>query len=73
LQLKLEKRFNVHLAIIKVAFYQFKNVGLDKVWVLGLFSNVIFYLQRFLFVLSMTNNVKLAMHKLFDVNPITKL
>jgi hypothetical protein len=26
-----------------------------------------------LFVLSMTNNVKLAMHKLFDVNPITKL
>jgi len=61
------------LTIIKVAIYQPKNVGHDKVWVLGLFSIATFDFQRFLFMLSMTNNVKLAMHKPFDVNPITKL
>jgi hypothetical protein len=37
-QPKPEKRFNVHLAIIKATFYQPKKVGLDEVWVFNLFQ-----------------------------------
>jgi hypothetical protein len=53
LQPKLEKRFNVKLATIKVAFCQPKKVGLDEVWVFSLFSTIVFDLQRSLFVLTM--------------------
>jgi hypothetical protein len=55
----LKKRFNVHLAIIKTAFYQLKKVGHDEVWVIGLFSTTTIDFQRSLFVLTMTKNVKL--------------
>jgi hypothetical protein len=60
------------LAIINTAFYQPKKVGPNEVWVSGLFSTIALDLQRSLFVITMTKNVKLAMHKPFDVNPITK-
>jgi len=55
-----------------MAFYQPKKVRPNGVWVLGLFSTIALDLQRSLFVITMTKNVKLAMHKPFDVNPITK-
>jgi hypothetical protein len=61
------------LAIINTAFYQPKKVGPNGVWVLSLFSTIALDLQRSLFVITTTKNVKLAMHKPFDVNPITKL
>ncbi len=73
LQPKPEKGFNTHLAIMKVALYQLKKVRPDEVWVLNLFFAIAFDLQRSLFVLTMTNNAKLAMHKPFDVNLVTKL
>jgi hypothetical protein len=69
----LKKGSIVYLAIIKATFYYPKKGGLDEIWVLGLFSIVVLNLQRSMFVFSMTNNVKLAMQKPFDVNPITKL
>jgi hypothetical protein len=69
----LKKGSIVHLVIIKATFYQPKNGGPDEIWVPNLFSIVVFDLQRFMFVFSMINNVKLAMQKPFDVNPVTKL
>jgi hypothetical protein len=59
----LKKRFNAHLAIIKTAFCQPKKVGHDEVWVMGLFFVTTIDFQRFLFVLTMTKNVKLEMQK----------
>jgi hypothetical protein len=38
-----------------------------------LFLAIIFDLQRFLFIFTMKNNVKLAMQKPFDINLLTKL
>jgi hypothetical protein len=46
LQLKLKKRFNVHLTIIKVTFCYPKKIKLEVVWVQVLFSNVTFDLQN---------------------------
>jgi hypothetical protein len=65
--------YPVHLAIIKVALCQPEKVGPNEVWVLGLFYAIALDLQRSLFVITMTKNVKLAMHKPFDVNLLTKL
>jgi len=48
-------------------------VGLNEVWVPTLFSAIAFDLQRFLFVLTMKNNVKLVMQKPLDLNLLTKL
>jgi hypothetical protein len=59
----------VHLAIINTAFYQPKKVGPNGVWVLSLFSTIALDLQRSLFVITMTKNVKLAMHKTFWCQP----
>jgi hypothetical protein len=61
------------LVIIKEAFCQPIKVGLNEVWVFGLFSAIALDLQRSLFVLNMTNNVKLAMQKPFDVHLVIKL
>jgi hypothetical protein len=52
---------------------QLKKVKPNKVWVPRLFLATTFDLQRSLFVLTMKNNVKLAMQKPFDMNPLTKL
>jgi hypothetical protein len=41
--------------------YQLQKGGLDEIWVFGLFSIVVFDLQRSMFVFNMINNVKLAM------------
>ncbi len=65
--------YPAHLTIMKVGFYQPTKVGPDEVWVLSLFSTIAFDLQRSLFVITMTKNVKLTMHKPFDVNLVTKL
>ncbi len=62
-----------HLTIIKVALYQLEKVGPNEVWVLGLFFAIALDLQRSLFVITMTKNAKLAMHKPFDVNLLIKL
>ncbi len=69
----LKKGSIVHLEIIKATFYWPKKGRLDEMWVLGLFSIVVLNLQRSMFVFNMMNNVKLAMQKPFDVNPVTKL
>ncbi len=61
------------MVIIKEAFCQPKKVGPNEVWVFGLFIAITVDLQRSLFVLNMTKNVKLAMQKPFDVNLVTKL
>jgi hypothetical protein len=56
-----------------VALYQLEKVGPNEVWVLGLFFAIALDLQRSLFVITMTKNAKLAMHKPFDVNLLIKL
>jgi len=73
LQLELELRFVAQLTIFKVTFYQLKKVRPNEVWVPRLFSATTFHLQRSLFILTMKNNVKLAMQKPFNINPLTKL
>ncbi len=65
-------RFYAHLEILKATLCQHKKVGLNKVWVPTLFLAIDFDLHRFLFVLTMKNNAKLAMQKPFDLNPLTK-
>jgi hypothetical protein len=65
-------RFYAHLAILKAVFCQPKKVGPNEVWVPTLFLVIAFEMHRFLFVLTMKNNAKLAMQKPFDLNPLTK-
>jgi hypothetical protein len=65
--------FIFHLTIFKISLCQPKKVRLNEVWVRKLFLTTAFDLQRFLFVLTMKNNVKLIMQKPFDINPFTKL
>jgi hypothetical protein len=48
-------------------------VGPNEVWVPTLFLTIVFDLHRFLFVLIVKKNAKLAMQKPFDLNPLTKL
>ncbi len=50
-----------------------KKVRPSEIRILGLFSAIAFDLQRFLFVLTMKNNIKLAMQKPFDIKLLTKL
>jgi len=73
LQLELEVKFSTHLTIPKVTFCQPKKVGLIEVSVPTMFSATVFDLQRFLFVLTMKNNAKLAMQKPSNLNPFTNL
>jgi hypothetical protein len=73
LQLKPKVRFYVHLEILKTALCQHKKVGPNEVWVPTLFLAIAFDLHRFLFVLTMKNNAKLAMQKPFDLNPLTQI
>jgi hypothetical protein len=73
LQLEHEPRFVVQLTIFKATFCQLKKVRPKEVCDSKLFSTTTFDLQRSLFVLTMKNNVKLAMQKPFDINPFTKL
>ncbi len=61
LQPKFKARFVTHLASFKYAFCQPKKLGLDELWVLRVFSTVVFDLQRSLFVITMKNSSKLAM------------
>jgi hypothetical protein len=35
---KLETRFAIHYVVFKDAFYQLKKLGLNELWVLGLFQ-----------------------------------
>jgi hypothetical protein len=60
--------FTFHLRILKIALYQPKKVSVAR-----LFLTTTFDLQRFLFVLTMKNDVKLIMQKPFDINGFTKL
>jgi hypothetical protein len=73
LQPILEIKFVIYLIILKATLCQLKKVRLNEVWVPRQFSTTAFNLQISLFVLTMKNNVKLAMKKPFDVNLLTKL
>ncbi len=70
---ELEFRFVAQLIIFKATLCQIKKVKPSEVWVPKLFLATTFDLQRSLFVPFMKNNVKLAMQKPFDINPLTKL
>jgi hypothetical protein len=61
------------LIILKATLCQLKKVKLNDVWVPRQFSATTFNLQIFLFILTIKNNVKLAMQKPFDVNLLIKL
>jgi hypothetical protein len=73
LQLELKLRFVVQLTIFKATFCHLKKVKPSEVWIPRLFSTTTFDLQRSLLVFTMKINVKLAMQKPFDINPLTKL
>jgi hypothetical protein len=49
LQPELETRFATHYVVLKDALYQLKKLGLDKLWVLGLFQPLLLtYIYIFL-------------------------
>jgi len=65
--------FTFHLTILKIFLCQPKKVKPNEVRVPRFFLTTTFELQRFLFVLAMKSDFKLAMQKPFDINPFTKL
>jgi hypothetical protein len=68
-----EKSFNKHLDVIKVAFCHPKKLDNSDVWALKCYQQLPLTFQQSLFKLAMKSNACAAMAKSLDVNPLTCL